>query len=63
MRALIEIGEPEEALLTYYVLGGDAAKTHEYIDALIKPGSSRLLLSCLHSLPHYQRSHHSEEIS
>jgi tetratricopeptide (TPR) repeat protein len=36
MRALIEIGEPEEALLTYSVLGGDAAKTHEYIDALIK---------------------------
>ena len=36
MRALIEIGEPEEALATYSVLGGDAAKTHEYIDALIK---------------------------
>jgi tetratricopeptide (TPR) repeat protein len=36
MRALIEIGEPEEALFTYSVLGGDAAKTHEYIDALIK---------------------------
>ena len=36
MRALIEIDEPEEALLTYSVLGGDAAKTHEYIDALIK---------------------------
>jgi tetratricopeptide (TPR) repeat protein len=36
MRALIEIGEPEEALSTYSVLGGDAAKTHEYIDALIK---------------------------
>jgi len=36
MRALIEIGEPEEALLTYSVIGGDAAKTHEYIDALIK---------------------------
>jgi Flp pilus assembly protein TadD len=36
MRALIEIGEPEEALVTYSVLGGDAAKTHEYIDALIK---------------------------
>jgi tetratricopeptide (TPR) repeat protein len=38
MRALIEIGEPEEALVTYSVLGGDAAKTHEYIDALIKTG-------------------------
>ena len=36
MRALIEIGEPEEALSTCSVLGGDAAKTHEYIDALIK---------------------------
>ena len=36
MRALIEIGEPEEALSTYSVLGGDAAKTHEYLDALIK---------------------------
>ena len=36
MRALIEIGEPEEALSTYSVLGGDAAKTHEYIDALIQ---------------------------
>jgi Flp pilus assembly protein TadD len=36
MRALIEIGEPEEALVTYSVLGADAAKTHEYIDALIK---------------------------
>ena len=35
MRALIEMGEPEEALSTYSVLGGDA-KTHEYIDALIK---------------------------
>jgi tetratricopeptide (TPR) repeat protein len=38
MRALIEIGEPEEALVTYTVLGGDAAKTHEYLDALIKTG-------------------------
>jgi thioredoxin-like negative regulator of GroEL len=36
MRALIEIGEPEEALNTYSVPGGDAAKTHEYVDALIK---------------------------
>jgi tetratricopeptide (TPR) repeat protein len=36
MRALIEIGEPEEALAMYSMHGGNAAKTHEYIDALIK---------------------------
>jgi len=36
MRALIEIGEPDEALATYSMHGGNAAKTHEYIDALIK---------------------------
>jgi tetratricopeptide (TPR) repeat protein len=36
MRALIEMGEPEEALTTFSVLGGDAARTHEYVDALIK---------------------------
>jgi hypothetical protein len=36
MRALIEIGEPEEALATYSMHGGNAAKTHEYVDALIK---------------------------
>jgi tetratricopeptide (TPR) repeat protein len=35
MRALIEIGEPEEALATHSVLGGDLARTPEYIDALI----------------------------
>jgi hypothetical protein len=36
MRVLIEIGEPEEALSLSAVLGGDARKTPEYIDALIK---------------------------
>ena len=36
MRVLIEIGEPEEALTTHEILGEDAAKTHEYVDALIK---------------------------
>jgi tetratricopeptide (TPR) repeat protein len=36
MRVLIEIGEPEEALALSSVLGGDAQKTPEYIDALIK---------------------------
>jgi tetratricopeptide (TPR) repeat protein len=36
MRVLIEIGEPEEALAMSSVLGGDAQKTPEYIDALIK---------------------------
>jgi tetratricopeptide (TPR) repeat protein len=35
MRALIEIGEPEEALTTHSVFGGDLAGTPEYIDALI----------------------------
>jgi Flp pilus assembly protein TadD/ribosomal 50S subunit-recycling heat shock protein len=39
MRVLIEIGEPEEALTTHSVLGEDAAKTHEYVDALIKTGN------------------------
>ncbi|MDD1695784.1 MAG: hypothetical protein LUQ54_02690 [Methanoregula sp.] len=39
MRVLIEIGEPEEALTTHAVLGDDAAKTHEYVDALIKTGN------------------------
>jgi len=39
MRVLIEIGEPEEALTTHAVLGEDAAKTHEYVDALIKTGN------------------------
>ncbi len=36
MRALIEIGEPEEALATHTVLGGDLERTPEYIDALIR---------------------------
>ena len=36
MRVLIEINEPEEALTMSSVLGGDAQKTPEYIDALIK---------------------------
>ena len=35
MRALIEIGEPEEALTTHSVFSGDLAGTPEYIDALI----------------------------
>ena len=35
MRALIEIGEPEEALTTHSVFGGDPEVTPEYIDALI----------------------------
>ena len=39
MRVLIEIGEPEEALTTHSVLGEDAAKTHEYVDALTKTGN------------------------
>jgi len=34
MRALIEVGEAEEALATHGVLGEGAEKTHEYIDAL-----------------------------
>jgi tetratricopeptide (TPR) repeat protein len=37
MRALIEIGEPEEALATRSVFGGDGV-TPEYIDALIGTG-------------------------
>ncbi|MDD1699173.1 MAG: hypothetical protein LUQ04_00060 [Methanoregula sp.] len=41
MRALIEIGEPEEALTTHSVLGGGAVKTHEYVDALIKTRNFR----------------------
>jgi tetratricopeptide (TPR) repeat protein len=36
MRVLIEIDEPEEALTLSSVLEGDARKTPEYIDALIK---------------------------
>ncbi|MFY9799756.1 MAG: hypothetical protein WAK10_00750, partial [Methanoregula sp.] len=36
MRVLIEIDEPEEALTLSSVLGGDAQRTPEYIDALIK---------------------------
>ena len=36
MRALIEIGEAEEALATHSVLGGDLGKTPEYVDALIR---------------------------
>ncbi len=36
MRVLIEIGEPHEALTVSSVLGGDAQKTPEYIDALIR---------------------------
>lgn len=34
MRALIEVGEADEALATHAVLGEGAEKTHEYIDAL-----------------------------
>jgi tetratricopeptide (TPR) repeat protein len=36
MRALIEVGEAEEALATHSVLGGDLGKTPEYVDALIR---------------------------
>jgi tetratricopeptide (TPR) repeat protein len=36
MRVLIESGEPQEALAISAMLGGDAQKTPEYIDALIK---------------------------
>jgi tetratricopeptide (TPR) repeat protein len=36
MRVFIEIGEPQEALAISSVLGGDAQKTPEYIDALIR---------------------------
>ena len=36
MRVLIEIDEPEEALALSSVVGGDAQRTPEYIDALIK---------------------------
>jgi tetratricopeptide (TPR) repeat protein len=36
MHVLIEMGEPEEALTLSSALGGDAQKTPEYIDALIK---------------------------
>ena len=39
MRVLIEIGEPEEALKTHSIFGEENAKTHEYVDALIKTGN------------------------
>jgi tetratricopeptide (TPR) repeat protein len=41
MRALIEIGDAEEALTTHEIFGGDAAKTHEYVDALVKTRNFR----------------------
>ena len=41
MRALIEIGEPEEALTIHSEHGGDTAITHEYIDALIRTRNFR----------------------
>ena len=39
MRVLIETGEPEEALKTHSIFGEESAKTHEYVDALIKTGN------------------------
>ncbi|MFA5348597.1 MAG: hypothetical protein WC294_10695, partial [Methanoregula sp.] len=39
MRALIEIEEPEEALATHSLFGGDVAGTPEYIEALFRTGN------------------------
>jgi tetratricopeptide (TPR) repeat protein len=50
MRVLIEIGEPEEALTTHSVLGEDAAKTHEYVDALIKTGNFHAAAQSAHGM-------------
>ena len=50
MRALIEIGEPEEALTTHSVFGGDLAKTPEYIDALIKTRNFQAAAESAHGI-------------
>jgi tetratricopeptide (TPR) repeat protein len=39
MRALIEVGEADEALATHDVLGEGAEQGHEYVDALKKTGN------------------------
>ena len=41
MRALIEIGDAEEALALHAKYGGDAERIHEYIDALAATGNYR----------------------
>jgi tetratricopeptide (TPR) repeat protein len=50
MRALIEIGEPEEALATHTVLGGDLERTPEYIDALIRTRNYRAAAETAHGI-------------
>jgi len=50
MRALIEIGEPEEALATHSLFGGDLAKTQEYIDALIRTGNFQAAAESAHRI-------------
>jgi tetratricopeptide (TPR) repeat protein len=50
MRALIEIGEPAEALATHTLFGGDVAKTPEYIDALIRTGNFQAATESAHRI-------------
>jgi Flp pilus assembly protein TadD len=48
MRALIEVGDADEALATHAVLGAEAEKSHEYIDALARTRNYRAAAEAAH---------------
>ena len=50
MRALIEVGDADEALATHAVLGEGAEKSHEYIDALARTRNYRAAAEAAHAI-------------
>jgi Flp pilus assembly protein TadD len=50
MRALIEVGDADEALVTHAVLGEGAEKSHEYIDALARTRNYRAAADAAHAV-------------
>jgi Flp pilus assembly protein TadD len=50
MRALIEVGEADEAVATHAVLGEGVQKTHEYIDALARTRNFRAAAEAAHAI-------------
>ena len=52
MRALIEIGEAEEALATHARHMGETAPSREYVDALVRTGNYRAAADAAHRIWH-----------
>jgi Flp pilus assembly protein TadD len=50
MRALIEVGDADEALVSHTMLGDAAEKTHEYIDALARTQNYRAAAEAAHAI-------------